>query len=67
MASDAIVVEVIARGTHTGTWRGIPPTGKRVAFPACAVFTFDEADKIKAEIAYFDRPTVLTQLGVAGG
>jgi hypothetical protein len=30
------------------------------------VFTFDDADKIKAETAYFDRLTVLTQLGVAG-
>ena len=65
VAEESVVLEVVVQGTHTGEWKGIPPTGKRVEFPVCAVFTFGDDDKIHAEIAYFDRLTVLTQLGVA--
>jgi len=63
--ASAVVLEAIATGTHRGAWKGIPPTGKSVRFPLCAVFTFAEDDKIQAEIVYYDRLTVLAQLGVA--
>ena len=63
-AAEAVVLEVVVRGTHTGTWKGIAPTGRRVEFPVCAVLAFDETDRIEAEIVYFDRMTVLAQLGV---
>lgn len=65
VAADAVILEVTAHGTHTGEWKGIAPTGRHVTFPVCVVFTFDETDRIRAETAYFDRLTVLTQLGVA--
>ena len=65
VAADAVIMEVTVHGTHTGTWKGIPPTGRHVSFPVCAVFTFDDTDRIEAETVYFDRLTVLTQLGVA--
>jgi steroid delta-isomerase-like uncharacterized protein len=65
LADDAIVVEAVATGTHRGAWKGIPPTGRSVRFPLCAVFTFAEDDKIQAEIVYYDRLTVLAQLGVS--
>lgn len=58
-------LEVVATGTHAAEWRGIPATGKTVRFPVCAIFTFGPDDKINAEIAYYDRLTVLSQLGVA--
>jgi steroid delta-isomerase-like uncharacterized protein len=64
VAEDAVILEVTVRGTHTGTWKGIAPTRRRVEFPVCAVFTFDETDRIEAETVYFDRMTVLSQLGV---
>jgi steroid delta-isomerase-like uncharacterized protein len=64
VATDAVVLEVVVHGTHTGSWKGIAPTGRRVEFPVCAVFTFDETDRIEAETVYFDRMTVLSQLGV---
>jgi steroid delta-isomerase-like uncharacterized protein len=64
VAADAVILEVTVRGTHTGTWKGIAATGRRVEFPVCAVFTFDETDRIEAETVYFDRMTVLSQLGV---
>jgi len=63
-AKDSVIVEGILGGTHRGTWMGMPATGKTVAVPFCAVFTFTPDDRIKAEIVYYDRVMVLTQLGV---
>jgi steroid delta-isomerase-like uncharacterized protein len=63
-ADDAIVVDGVFGGTHEGTWMGIPPTGKKVAIPFCAVFTFTDEDLLHSEIAYYDRLTLLEQLGV---
>ena len=64
VAADAVIVEVVAHGTHTGAWKGIEPTGRRAEFPACVVFTFDDTDRLEAETVYYDRMTVLAQLGV---
>jgi steroid delta-isomerase-like uncharacterized protein len=63
-AGDAVVVEVLIQGTHLGPWRGLPATGRRVVVPLCAIFTFDEADRLAGERIYYDRATVLAQLGV---
>ena len=30
---NAVLVEVMIRGTHLGNWRGLPATGRRVEFP----------------------------------
>jgi steroid delta-isomerase-like uncharacterized protein len=35
VSDDAILVEVMIRGTHLGGWRGLPATGRRVEFPLC--------------------------------
>ena len=63
-ADDAIVVEGAFRGTHEGTWRGLPATGRRVDFPMLLVFPF-EGEQMLGERIYFDLITVLRQLGVA--
>jgi steroid delta-isomerase-like uncharacterized protein len=60
----AILVEVMIRGTHLGGWRGLPATGRRVEFPLCGVYTFDADDRLAGEKIYYDRGTVLRQLGV---
>ena len=64
VTDDAILVEVLIRGTHSGTWRGLPPTGRRIEFPLCGVYTFDGDDRLAGEKIYYDRGTVLRQLGV---
>ncbi len=65
VASDAIVLEVVIRGTHLGVWRGgLPATGRRVEFPLCGVFTFDADDRLAGERIYYDRGTVMRQLGL---
>jgi steroid delta-isomerase-like uncharacterized protein len=64
VTEEAILVEVVIRGTHLGGWRGLPPTGRRVEFPLCGVYTFDARDRLAGEKIYYDRGTVLRQLGV---
>src|SRR5690242_11653867 len=55
IAEDAILVEVVIRGTQLGGWRGLPATGRRVEFPLCGVYTFDADDRLAGERIYYDR------------
>jgi steroid delta-isomerase-like uncharacterized protein len=64
VGEEAIPVEMVLSGTHTGTWFGTPPTGRCFQMPACAVFIFDEHDKIASERGYFDSALMLRQLGL---
>lgn len=64
VTKDAVVMEVMIRGTHLGTWRGLPATGRRVEIPLCGIYTFDARDRLAGERIYYDRGTVLRQLGV---
>jgi len=64
VADDAILVEVMIRGTHLSVWKGLPATGRRVEVPLCGVYTFDADDRLAGERIYYDRGTVLRQLGV---
>ena len=64
VTDDAILVEVIIRGTQLGSWRGLPATGRGVEVPLCGVYTFDADDRLAGEKIYYDRGTVLSQLGV---
>jgi 2-polyprenyl-6-methoxyphenol hydroxylase-like FAD-dependent oxidoreductase len=54
----------IWRGTHTGSLRGIPPTGHRVEVPGCKFIEL-RGDQVLHVDGYFHRLTMLTQLGVA--
>ena len=64
VAEDAVLLEVMINGHHLGAWRGLPPTGRPVRFPLCGIFTFDGEDRLSGEKVYYDRATVLQQLGV---
>jgi steroid delta-isomerase-like uncharacterized protein len=64
-ASDtAVVVEVIIRGQHLGPWRGLPATGAQIELPLCGIYTFDADERLAGERIYYDRATLLRQLGV---
>ena len=63
-ADDAVIVEAMLYGTHDGSFRGLPPTGRKFEMPFCALFLFD-ADRLVCERVYFDQNTVLRQLGIA--
>lgn len=59
-----VILELTLSGTHTGVWRGLPGTGHPIEFPVCAVFSFDERNRLAGERIYYDRATILRQLGV---
>jgi steroid delta-isomerase-like uncharacterized protein len=63
-ADDAVLMEAVARGTHTGPLRGLPPTGRRFEQPFLAIFIF-EGDALVGERVYYDTASLLEQLGVA--
>src|SRR3954463_5021266 len=63
-ADDAVLMEAIARGTHTGQLRGLPPTGRRFEQRFLAIFVF-EGDALVCERVYYDTASVLQQLGIA--
>jgi steroid delta-isomerase-like uncharacterized protein len=63
-ADDAVLIEAVARGTHAGTLRGLPPTGRAFELPFLAIFVFEE-DRLVCERVYFDVGTLYQQLGVA--
>lgn len=62
--AEDVILEVTISGTATGTWRGLPGTGSSFRFPLCAIYTFDQEDKLLGEKIYYDRATILRQLGV---
>jgi steroid delta-isomerase-like uncharacterized protein len=64
VTESAVLLEVLIRGTQLGAWRGLPATRRRVEVPLCGVYTFDDNDHLAGERIYYDRATVLRQLGV---
>src|SRR5215472_10886490 len=62
-AENGIIVEGRFTGTHKLEWSGIPPTGRSVDVPFCAIFVFDK-ELLLSERLYFDFATLLRQLGV---
>jgi steroid delta-isomerase-like uncharacterized protein len=63
-AENGVALEVRISGTHLGPWRGLPATGRRVSFPLCGVYSFDEEGKLAGERIYYDRGSVLQQVGL---
>jgi len=54
----------VLRGTHTGSFRGIPPTGRSMAMPGCEFIEL-RGDRVCRDVGYFDRLTMLVPLGYA--
>ena len=63
-ADDAVIAEFDLVGTHRGSFRGLPPTGRTFRCRMAAVFVF-EGDRLVCERVYFDSATILRQLGIA--
>jgi predicted ester cyclase len=61
---DLVIVETRLQGSHFGTFRGLPPTGRRIDMPLVAIFEFDGPDLV-CERVYWDRLALFIQLGVA--
>jgi steroid delta-isomerase-like uncharacterized protein len=63
-ADEAVIVEAMLYGTHEGSLRRLPPTGREFEMRFLAVFEFD-GDRLTCERVYFDSATILRQLGIA--
>ena len=65
-ADDAVIVEFTLRGTHLGSFRGLPATGRAFTCRTLAIFVFEPGGEgIVCERVYFDSATILRQLGIA--
>ena len=58
-----VVAEWIMKGTNTGAFQGLPPTGNSISLPGVDVIEVG-ADGIKAVKGYFDSRAVADQLGL---
>lgn len=61
---DLVIGETRLQRTHMRTFRGLPPTGRRIDMPLVAIFEFDGPDLL-CERVYWDRLSLFIQLGVA--
>src|SRR5207244_7625397 len=59
---DRVVTRWTGRGTQTGEFMEMPPSGKKVAVPGVQIDRFS-GDKIVEEWALFDQLGMLQQLG----
>jgi steroid delta-isomerase-like uncharacterized protein len=64
ISDDVWVWRFVGRGTNTGSFRGLPPTGRRVEVPGCE-FIEIKGDRVCRVNGYVDRLTMLNQLGLA--
>ncbi len=62
---DRVATRVTMRCTHTGTYGGIPPTGRRITIPFIDFSTVRDG-QILEEWAEFDMRGLLRQLGTKG-
>jgi predicted ester cyclase len=62
-SDDAIVIEFSLRGTHTGDFKGISPTGKLIDVPVAAIYSYDTNGTLVQENIYFDEAKILRQIG----
>jgi steroid delta-isomerase-like uncharacterized protein len=60
---DRVAIRVTSRGTHTGHFRSVAPTGRKVEFPGYAVFRMQDG-KAAEEWILDDLLTFLRQIGV---
>lgn len=63
-SDDAVLMEAVARGTHSGPYRGLPPTGRKYELPFLGIFVF-EGERLVCERVYLDTSTMAQQLGIA--
>jgi steroid delta-isomerase-like uncharacterized protein len=62
-SASGVILEWTMRGTNSGSLRGLPPTGARIAQPGIDVIRVS-GDRVLSVRGYFDRQTMLEQLGL---
>jgi steroid delta-isomerase-like uncharacterized protein len=62
---DRVATRWTLRVTHTGEFRGIPATGKRITITGIGIFRFSEEGKVVESWDSLDQLGMLRQLGVS--
>ncbi len=62
VGEEAIPVEMVLSGTHTGTWFGIPPTGHRFEIPAWPSSSSTRTTRLQVSAAPSTRPSCCASL-----
>jgi steroid delta-isomerase-like uncharacterized protein len=60
-ADDVVFTEVRITATHTGTFLGVPATGRTMTWDAACVFEFS-GELLTGERVYFDSASILAQM-----
>jgi predicted ester cyclase len=60
-----IMAHLRFQGTHSGTWLGVPATGKAMTWTATAIIRFDDTGRMAESWIIQDQLGVLVQLGIA--
>lgn len=60
---DKVVMRITVHATHTGTFMGIPPTGRETTVTGIDILRFENG-KVVEHWAEFDRLSLMQQLGV---
>jgi len=63
ITEDLAVWRWIMHATHTGSFRGLPPTGRSLSWPGCEFIEVRQGLVQRVE-GYFDRLSMLEQLGL---
>jgi steroid delta-isomerase-like uncharacterized protein len=64
-AGDTVIAQFTVEGTNTGSFAGLPPTGRRAKFEMCEICRCDENGIALSGVNYYDQYSILTQLGHA--
>ncbi len=59
---DHAVLEADFVGTHTGTFAGVPATGRQVRVPLCVVYDLRDGKIVRGRV-YLEIPVLLRQIG----
>ena len=62
-SEDKAVARVIASGTQTGEFMGMPPSGKRIEVQLIDIMRFDDAGSVCEHWGVMDMLSMLQQLG----
>jgi predicted ester cyclase len=66
VADSKVIARFTLKGTHTGTFMGIPPTGRSIAVAALAILTVENGRVSRLE-GIIDQLGMMKQLGVIPG
>jgi len=59
---DRVAADLVIRGTHRGTFAGIPATGRAVSWRAAGFYELDPDGLVKQETFIYDSASLLAQL-----